>query len=522
MKKTIHTKDCKRKKTNRREINRGIGFLRTNLRLLPLILIILFLISINVWFGFHYNSTDISTDGSTETNSSQGLFSFLRNLTDGSSITGGSITGANTATIVEKDLQSESAIIEVSAENNFDCSEFIPTQNNRYYCVDDEKFYKCKDFEYIERVEEGDMIRCLDAKESNETVSKADCPFKHSECNVPVDIEKGWGKEQVVEKKEYKLSTFKENFHCAKGHCEIPFYFKSNISLEGNLTFDTTAHLELRNISVERSLQDGVKEKQGKKVKMEKDDSYYYLLYFDYTPEWTSLTGIRTTKPLKFNITASLDGERILELDPIAQTTNTGSDGFTDCDNSGDYPTFSLSCDAGDVVVVGVTREDGGSVSGITWSTETFSQLSQVVSAGNLNVEFWNATCDSAISAENVVVAVAGGNGDDCAATAVVYSGVQLLNVTTQTAGVTTSVSITKTGIGADDWAVDVYGSDAAETADGENNKVIKLDQGSAVSIISDCTYVEGGSDGTCAMSYTGTTNEAMIATILIAAIIAS
>ena len=410
------------------------------------------------------------------------------------------------------------AVEPIANETYFDCSEFIPTQNNRYYCTDNEQFYKCKDFEYIERVEEGDLFRCIDAKESKEKVSKEDCPFDHPDCEVPVDIQKGWGKAQVVEKKEYKLSTFHENYQCFEGHCEIPFYFKSNISLEGNLTFDTSAHLELRNISVERVFIGGVKEKQGKKFSLQKDDSYYYMLYFDYTPEWTSLTGIRTTKPLKFNITASLDGERILELDPIAQTTNTGSDGFTDCDNSGDYPTFALSCDAGDVVVVGVTREDGGSVSGITWSTETFSQLSQVVSAGNLNVEFWNATCDSAISAENVVVAVAGGNGDDCAATAVVYSGVQLLNVTTQTAGVTTSVSITKTGIGADDWAVDVYGSDAAETADGENNKVIKLDQGSAVSIISDCTYVEGGSDGTCAMSYTGTTNEAMIATVLIAA----
>src|SRR3989338_5426743 len=315
----------------------------------------------------------------------------------------------------------------------FDCSEFIPTQNNRYYCTDNEQFYKCKDFEYIERVEEGDLFRCIDAKESNEKVTKADCPFDHSDCEVPVDIQKGWGKAQIVEKKEYRLSTFHENYQCLEGHCEIPFYFKSNISLEGNLTFDAAAHLELRNISVERVLVGGVKEKQGKKVSLQKDDSYYYLIYFDYTPEWTSPTGIRTTKPLKFNITASLDGEKVLELDPIAQTANTGSDGDTDCDGVSDSITFALSCDAGDVVVVGVGILDAGTVDSITWATQTFQELSTIATAGVVSVHFWNTTCSAPLTAQTLTVAVTADNGDDCAATAVVYSGVDYLREPVET-----------------------------------------------------------------------------------------
>jgi len=513
MKKTIHTKDCKRKKTNRREINRGIGFLRTNLRLLPLILIILFLISINVWFGFYYNSTDISTDGSTETNSSQGLFSFLRNLTDGSSITGGSITGANTATIVEKDLQSESAIIEVSAENNFDCSEFIPTQNNRYYCVDDEKFYKCKDFEYIERVEEGDMIRCLDAKESNETVSKADCPFKHSECNVPVDIEKGWGKEQVVEKKEYKLSTFKENFHCAKGHCEIPFYFKSNISLEGNLTFDTTAHLELRNISVERSLQDGVKEKQGKKVKMEKDDSYYYLLNFEYTPEWTSETGIRIRKPLKFNISASLDGGKILELDPIAYVDNPDSDLDTDCDAPAAITLTNIDCDQslGGIVLVGVSIQDQGS-STATYDGQTMTEISSIVgNSGAIYTQMFyyqGGSCDN--SANNAVVTfTGGGNGDDCGATAIVYTGVNSVGTGVSNKGTNGASSVNVTPASASDWVVDAVSYNHATgtiIVSGDNvNQRVNYDPGNQKQGMSD----DGGGGGNVNMSWNHSTSAA-------------
>ncbi|MEK6899888.1 MAG: hypothetical protein AABX05_02075, partial [Nanoarchaeota archaeon] len=222
--------------------------------------------------------------------------------------------------------------LSILAKESFDCSEFIETGSGRYYCVDNEKFYQCKGFEYLADLPDGDMIRCIDAKESNEKVSKEDCPFKHMDCNVTVDIDKGWGKAQSAVKSEYKLSAFHENFYCAKGHCEIPFYFKSNISLEGNLTFNAAAELELRNISVERVLQDGVKEKDGKTVSMQKDDSDYYLLYFDYTPEWTSETGIRIIKPLKFNITASLNDEKILELDPIAYVNNPGSSVDTDCD----------------------------------------------------------------------------------------------------------------------------------------------------------------------------------------------
>src|SRR3989344_3114800 len=60
------------------------------------------------------------------------------------------------------------AVEPIANETYFDCSEFIPTQNNRYYCTDNEQFYNCKDFEHIERVEEGDLFRCVDAKESNE------------------------------------------------------------------------------------------------------------------------------------------------------------------------------------------------------------------------------------------------------------------------------------------------------------------------------------------------------------------
>ena len=48
---------------------------------------------------------------------------------------------------------------------------------------------------------------------------------------------------------------------------------------------------------------------------MKKDDSYYYMLHFDYEPEWTAPEGqIRTTKPLKFNVSAYLDGIKVLEL----------------------------------------------------------------------------------------------------------------------------------------------------------------------------------------------------------------
>ncbi|MEK6816676.1 MAG: hypothetical protein AABY09_03615, partial [Nanoarchaeota archaeon] len=278
--------------------------------------------------------------------------------------------------------------LSILAKESFDCSEFIETGSGRYYCVDNEKFYQCKGFEYLADLPDGDMIRCIDAKESNEKVSKEDCPFKHMDCNVTVDIDKGWGKAQSVVKSEYKLSAFHENFYCAKGHCEIPFYFKSNISLEGNLTFNAAAELELRNISVERVLQDGVKEKDGKTVSMQKDDSDYYLLYFDYTPEWTSETGIRIIKPLKFNITASLNDEKILELDPIAYVNNPGSSVDTDCDAPSTVTIASVSCNssAGGIVIVGISIQDGGNVKAgtATYDGLAMTEISSRVGGANL------------------------------------------------------------------------------------------------------------------------------------------
>ena len=143
-----------------------------------------------------------------------------------------------------------------------DCSEFLRTDNGMYYCEDDEKFYSCKGFENIDTGNEdiGDLTRCKEAKLLRDTVDKSMCPFRHKGCNVTVDMDKGWGRAQSDEKNNHKLSTFHESYQCLEGHCEVPFYFKSNISLEGNLTFDAAAYLELRNISVERALQEGVKE----------------------------------------------------------------------------------------------------------------------------------------------------------------------------------------------------------------------------------------------------------------------
>jgi len=407
-----------------------------------------------------------------------------------------------------------------------DCSEFIRTDDGQFYCADDEKFYSCQGFEDV-----GDLARCTKAKFLRGTVDKSMCPFKHKDCNVTVDMDKGWGAKQTDEKRDYKLSTFHKNYQCFEGRCEIPFYFKSNSSLEGNLTFDAAAHLELRNISVERVLIGGVKEKDGKKVKMKKDDSYYYHLNFDYTPEWTSPTGIRRIKPMKFNITAFLDGEKILELDPIAESGTTGSSGFTDCDNTGDYPKISFSCTEGDVVIVGFAREDEPGVSGITWdgNSEEFSQLGQVTDSSTVNVEFWNTTCSMDISAANIVVAVTGATGDDCMAVAVGYTGVAYIRDTSETVGITTADPISGTigdGPGDDvaitsgEWAIDVFGSDVSgsvNTGTGDQSDAdVVNDQGKAVAGISHCTYADGGNDGDCVMAWDAGNNEGLIFGVLV------
>ncbi len=401
-----------------------------------------------------------------------------------------------------------------------DCFELLKTQSGRYYCKDDDTFYFCDNIEYVEQVEEGDVFRCIGYIESKDKVSKEDCPFDHPDCEITVDNKKGWGPAQVDEKVDYKLSTFHYNFYCSEGHCEIPFYFKSKTPLNGNLAFDATAHLELRNIAVERVLQGGLKEEGNKRVSMQKEDSYYYILSFDFTPELIgSEEGIHKNKPLKFNITVSLDGEKILELDPVGQT-DSNAGGALDCDSGGADPTLTLSCAIGDIVVVGVSYEDSGAATSITFTGAPggFTKLSELNNA-NLDIEFWNATCTAAVSGATLTaVGAASGSNDECSVVASVYSGARDLNKTVRTTGVAAAdPSIAVTGMlstNGGDWVVDVFGSDIDLTgATGQNVVVNGVDTENAVVYISDCSYLEGGSDGSCTMSWDGSTNEGQIAT---------
>ncbi|MEK6899861.1 MAG: hypothetical protein AABX05_01930, partial [Nanoarchaeota archaeon] len=423
-----------------------------------------------------------------------------------------SLTGASITQTMAGGIRRVSSPLNVSAVESFDCSELIPPENNRYYCVDNQQFYKCKDFEYIERVEEGDMIRCIEAEESPEKVSKKDCPFDHPDCGVTIDIKHGWGKTQAVEKKEYKLSTFHENFYCAKGYCEIPFYFKSNISLEGNLTFYAAAELKLRNISVERVLIGGIKEKPGKHISMQQHDSYYYLLSFEFTPEWTSPTGIRTTKPLKFNISASLDGEKILELDPIAFVSAEGNNVDTDCDAPSTVTVANVNCNSAtnDVLIVGVSIQDAGDVTTPTYDSQAMTEIYTKTGTANgvysQMFYYQGSSCDTTANTVSIGF-LNGGNGDDCGVTTVVYSGVTSVDTANDNGATGTSndPTVSISAGAADNWVVDTVAHDSTAgtiAADGDNtgNARVNYDDGNQKVGASD----DGGGGGTVSMSWAG------------------
>jgi len=348
--------------------------------------------------------------------------------------------------------------ISVTTENIKDCSDFIKTDDGQYYCADDEKFYSCQAFE-----DAGDLRRCKKAKYSRNTVDKSMCPFKHKDCNVTVDMDEGWGSRQSHEKSNYKLSTFKENFYCGNGHCEVPFYFKSKEDISGKLDFNVTSDTLLRNISIERVLEDGKKETAGNEVSMKKHDSYYYKAYFDYEPEWTS-GKIKTTKPMKFNISASLDGVKILELDPIAfEAFNTDFETDLTPDKT---LTMSITCNAGDILIIGVIIEESATFNVDYPSGTAAEQLATATTANILEVEMWNTSNCNGGSQDVSIPITSGGNNKDAIGMVARYSGADKIddtaiqtNIIPDTATlIFTSVDVSIATKG--DFVVDVVGYD--------------------------------------------------------------
>jgi len=370
--------------------------------------------------------------------------------------------------------------INVTERETKDCSNFIKTDDGQFYCEDDKRFYSCQGFENIDTgdADIGDSTRCTRAVYLRDTVSSSMCPFKHKDCNVTVDQDKGWGARQSVQKSKYKLSTFSSNFYCGGGHCEVPFFFKSNASVSGELDFNVTADLLLSNISIKRVLKNGIEVDIGNEVSMKQHDSYYYIASFDYESEWTAPSGIRTRKPVKFNISASLDGEKILELDPVGfESYNT--DSSTDIRDVA-IPAIPITCNSGDILIVGVGLETGSTggvtvdYNGIALDSINFSQIN------SFDLEMFNLSnspeCSG--SSKNVNVAVSGGgNGKEAIAMVSVYSGADTVDMST-VSNLSTSaaqISNTVTTAASGDFAVDVVAyqdgaGDSSIDADGDNN----------------------------------------------------
>jgi len=358
-----------------------------------------------------------------------------------------------------------------------DCSDFIRTDDGLYYCADDESFYSCKGFEEVE-----DLTRCTEAKFLRNTVSKNMCPFKHKDCNVTVNQDKGWGPRQAHEKENYKLSVFHENFHCGLGKCEVPFFFKSKTSLAGELDFDVTSDVDLRNISIKRVLKDGIEENVGTFVSMQQHDSYYYKAYFDYEVQYRGEI-IKTGIPVKFNISVSLDGEKILELDPIADPTVSGGIDV-DLDNAPSTITWTHACPAGgdptSVMFVGVAFEDNVCVvSSIRYAAgaETGAGFDfDLVGSDTGNVQvrtyMYNLTNPTACDGnENTITVQTGScaNNDGGAGISMFYTGhdgIDLDNVQTNN-GVGSAASFPSAfSVSNPDWVIDVIGVDVDPAAD--------------------------------------------------------
>jgi len=345
-------------------------------------------------------------------------------------------------------------IITVTARNLVDCDILRKTDDGNYYCKDNERFYSCSEID-----DSGELSRCKEAKFLRDTVDKSMCPFKHKDCNVTVDQEKGWGARQSVQKSNYKLSTFSSNFYCGNGHCKVPFFFKSNASVSGKLDFNVTADLLLENISIKRVLKNGIEVAVGNEVSMNKHDSYYYMAYFDYESEWTASSGIRTTKPLKFNISASLDGEKILEIDPLG-FEDYQADTTTDIKDD-KLAAIPITCSAGELLILGIVT-DSGTIGTHTYNGENFDPINFTGSLlGNHIMEVYNlsdsSSCDDIQHNVDVTV-TSNSNNKDAIAFVAVYSGVDTIDETRQVNSSTsaTTFSQTITTAAAGDFAVDI------------------------------------------------------------------
>ena len=388
-----------------------------------------------------------------------------------------------------------------------DCSDFFVTDNGIYYCVDDEVFYSCEEFVDLNSTS-GDELRCSGANYVTDTLTKEHCPFNHEACDVTVDMNYGWGARQYIQDDKYKVGTFHENFHCGMGHCEVPFYLKSNISLVGNLTFDASASLNsnLSNISVVRVLDSG-NESDGKIVSMEQYDSNFYLVSFDYVEEYTNHS-IKSVKPVKFNISAYLDGEKILDLDPVAFGSNAGGTSWRI--STGMTWTHAITCGSGMMLVVGVAVDYSydDQISAITYNGDALIKLDSLQSADRMvSNDFWYM--ESPDCGASYTISVTSSLSEDAAGTSSVYTGVGSIDtgdIQTNVCNYCSSSSITVTA-DSDQLVVDMLALDYDPTANtgGDNQQERgEYDEGQIQISTSDGS----DTDGSVIMSWSGFNDE--------------
>ena len=302
-----------------------------------------------------------------------------------------------------------------------ECSRYLKTDDGLFFCVDDEKFYDCS----VMNTDE-ESFKCYDSVLIKDFVSASNCPFDHVDCNVTVDMSAGWGVPVSDVTNDYKLSVFHEDFHCGNGVCFVPFFFKSNKTISGKLDFKVTSNTILSDIVFERVL-DKSNEPVAVSVSMEQFDVYYYNLYFSYEPE---LVGglIKKAKSVKFNISAFLDGKKVLELDPVAYESVSGGtvtyldDGFTWNHN--------ITCANDLILLVGVATDSDSAdaISGIEYNGTALTKVDSVDSGdGQVVNDYWYLL-DPDCGAEEAVV-VTGTAHEDAAGISTVYSGVKGINV---------------------------------------------------------------------------------------------